>query len=310
MSRKRLTMNDQLALAEVVKNEYNNLNDENDRKAFAEVVVDTIREDIMQDDLISTLGVVQRTFGLNETMQFKTTRGCKAFIHEPKSPIPRSTFQNRIHRLDAELLGVRPSLELGEIQSGRYGELADIREFAMEALQGKKYQILWNTLVNSIASTDANYWTLAASSTPNAKINAVDSGLDYVADQQSSSVVAIVGRRNALQFLSKSEAYTPATYLGVSDRKLQELDYSLYPGSYRSIPVVMLNQYEDGWGVNNITENEIMILGRNTLHMGIQEELGMQQWVDGETLEWNLHLYTRCGFGVFFPDRNARIHLT
>lgn len=313
MSRKRLTLNqaDQLALAEVVKKDFNNLETAQDQHAFAEIIVDSIKEDIMQDDLLNILGVKSRTFGFNETMQFKTTRGCKAFIHEPGTPIPRSTFMNRVHKLDAELIGVRPTLELGEIQSGRFGELADVKEFAMEALQGKSYNILWNTLINSVATTDSNYWSVGASSTGNAKVNAVDSGLDYVADQQSSNVVAIVGRRNALKFLAKAESYQPTNYYGMnSDRRLEELNYSLYPGTYRGVPVVMLNQYEDGWGINNITENEIMILGSNTLHMGIKEELGMQEWTDGETLLWNMHIYTRRGFGVFFPERNARIQLT
>lgn len=310
MRRKSLTAQDQLALAETVNNKFNGLNTKEDQQAFAEVIVDQIREDIMRDNLIDAMGVISRTFAFNETMQFKTTRGTKAFIHEPGSPAPRSTFQNRVHYLDAEFISVRPTLELGEIQSGRYGSVADIREFAMEEIQGKKYNILWNTLINSVATTDANYWSVSSSGTPNAKVNAIDSGLDYVADIPGSMEVAIVGRRSALKFLSKHEAYQPANFLGPSNRKMEELDYNLYPGQYRGVPVIMLNQYQDGWGMNNITDNEIMILGKNTLYMGVKEELGMQQWVDGATLEWNLHLYTRCGFGVFFPERNARIKLS
>lgn len=284
------------------------VNDKKARVAFATVIVDELREDIVRDDVIGMLGVDVRTYQEGQSLEF-TTHGktLKAYVHEPGSFAPRSRIVNKSVTLTAELVSVNTELEIGELKSGRYGSVEDIRREALETLQGRKYGIVWSTLVGSVATTDANYWSVAAADSAAAKKAALESGLQYVLDQQGSTAVAIVGRRNALGFLGDYSAYN--TY-GPSEAKKAELDTNPYPASYKGIPVVYLNQYKDGWNGSVISEGNIMIVGSDTIKMGVERELDFAEDFNSNTLVWNVHMYEKYGVAVLRPTRNARIAIT
>ena len=284
------------------------VNDKKARVAFATTIVDELREDQMMDDIVSTLGVDVRTYQEGQSLEFTTHgRTLKAYVHEPGSFAPRSRIVNKSVTLTAELVSVNTEMEIGELRSGRYGTVEDIRRQALETLQGRKYGIVWSTLIGSVASTDGNYWSVATAASAAAKKAALDSGLEYVLDQQGSTAVAIVGRRNALGFLGDYSAYN--TY-GPSEAKKSELDTRPYPASYKGIPVVYLNQYKDGWAGNIITESNIMIVGSDTIKMGVERGLDFAEDFDSNTLVWNIHFYEKYGVAVFRPTRNAKIVLT
>lgn len=281
--------------------------DKEARFSAAETIVKELREQIERDNIMSLLGAEVVTFNPGQACEFITRKGMKAFVHEPGSYAPRSSITNRSQTLSTELVSVHPEIEIGHLKSGRYGTIQDLKSMALDELLGRKYGIVWSTLVGSIASTASNYWSVSSSATAAAKRAALDSGFDYVADRQGSTITAIVGRRTALSFLSDYTAYT--TY-GPSEMKKQDIEDTNYIGKYRGVPVILLNQYTDGWGVNVIANNEIMLLGKDTVKIGVTRPLDFMEEVEVNTLKWHIHMFEEYGTAVFFPERNARIKLT
>jgi hypothetical protein len=285
-------------------------NDPTQRRALAETIVKDLREEIIQDNIIELLGVETETFLPGQSVQFVTRKGLKAYVHEPGSAAPRSTITNKIQTLTTELVSVHPEMEIAQLQSGRYGSVQEIKDFALEALLARKYGIVWNTLIASVPTTQTapQYQALALGATTAIKKAALDSGIDYVADQPGSYPVAIVGRRSALAWVADYPGYNATNLTGPSDRKKVEIDYSLYPGTYRGLPVIMLNQYNDGWGTKVISESGWMVVGSNTLKMGIDRQLDFMESVDVDTLMWHIHMFESYGFGVFNATRNSRVY--
>lgn len=283
-----------------------------DRKAVAEVIVFDMQEQIDRDNIIAGLGVDVRTFNLGQTPQWRTRKGIKVFTSQPGSYAPRSQMANRIQTLSTERHHAHPEIEITALQSGRYGDVSDLRDEALAQLLGQKYAKIWTTLVGSVSSGAVNYSSIASGATSAAKKNALDSGVDYVADQQDSDVTAIVGRRNALHWLADYEAYsTSAGYgYGPGENLKNQLDNTLYPATYRGIPVVYLNQYTDGYGINLISENEIFILGRGTLKLGVDLPLQFLEAIDVDNTTWHLNIFESYGAAVFDSTKNFRLQLT
>lgn len=280
-----------------------------ERRAIADTIVKDISEDVMMDDIINVLGVHTETFDEGQSVQFRTKQGMKAYVHEPGSYAPRSTVTTHVVTLATELVSVHPEMEIGQLKSGRYGQVDDLRGEASDELLGNQYATIWNTAIGAAPSSNSlsNYWTVASAATAAAKKSAVDSGFDHVADQPNSTIVAIVGRRSALKFLQDYSAYT--TY-GPSEKLKEDIDTNPFINSYRGIPVVMLNQYKDGYGINRIDSDEIMILGKDTVKMGIDRPVDSMEAVDVDTLMWHFHIFMKFGIAVVNPARNARIHLS
>lgn len=279
------------------------------RRAIAETIVKDVRQDVEQDDLIRLMGVDVQYFDEGQSVQFRTRRGMKAYVHAPGSLAPRSTMTTNTVVLTTELTSVHPELEIGQLTSGRYGSIQDIRNEAKSELLGSQYATIWNTLIASVPSSQAgtNYWTYASTVTAAAQKNALDSGFNYVADVAGSEITAIVGRRSALGFLQDYSAYTTHA---PSDKLRSELESNPFVGSYRGVPVIMLNQYTDGYGVNRITNGNIMILGKDTIKMGVDRPVGVEETIDVDTLNWHMHIYTKFGTAVVLPTRNARIYIS
>lgn len=280
-----------------------------EREAFAETIVRELREEIQKDDLISLLQVEVQNFKEGQTIEWVTRKGLKAYVHEPGSYAPRSTITNKVTTMSAEMVSVNTEMELGQLRAGRYGTVQSIRAEALEVLRGRKYSIIWSTLIGSVATSAANYFTISDFATHAAKRAMLDSGCNYVADQQGSSLVAIIGRRTDLEFLSDHTTYSAAPG-GPSEAVKSVIDNNIAVPTYRGVPVVYLNQYSDTYGANQITEGSIMILGRETLKLGYERNLDFEQSIDSNTLVWNIHLYEKYGLGVFNALRNAKLKIT
>jgi hypothetical protein len=280
-------------------------NDAGQRRALAEVIVKELRDWIEKDDILAALKVDIQTFLPGQTVQWITRKGVKAFVHEPGSYAPRSTIANKTTTLSTEMISVNPEIEIGQLRSGRYGTIQDIKDMAMQELLSRKYGIIWSTLIGSISAGNASqYWTAAKTVSAAAKKNAVDSGFDYVADK--TEVTAIIGRRTALSWMADYSAWSTT---GPSENMKNQLETTTaYPQSYRGVPVIMLNQYTDGWGTDVITADNVMILGRDTVKLGVDRPLDFMEEINIDTLMWHIHIFESYGTAVFFPERNARIY--
>lgn len=312
-TRKNLSLEQNQAIASALANV--DFNDPVQKRALAEIILKDLKEVINRDDIISALGVEVVEFPLGTTPQFRTQRGLKAYVHAPGSYAPRSVVAQKVQTLYTERVSVNPEIEITQLQSGRYGTIQDLKTEALDELLGRKYATIWTALIASVPTTTAapQYLTVANAGSSAAKKAAIDSGLDYVADQQGSYPVAIVGRRSTLSWLGDYQAYNIGTSVpgqGPSEPRKVMLDNQLYPETYRGIPVIMLNQYADGYGVNLIQTGECMIIGSNTIKLGVDLPLGYAENVDADTLIWNLHIYEGYGTGVFFTNRNCRIKFT
>jgi len=285
-------------------------NDERQRKAVAQTIVFDLEEQIAQDNLISLLGVDVRTFLPGQTPQWRTRKGIKVFTIEPGSYVPRSQIAQRVQTLTTERHAAHPSIEIDQLRGGRYGDIGDLRNEALEQLLGTKYARIWTTLVGSITSSDTTqYWTVGKTDTALAKKNALDSGIDYVADQQGSHATAIIGRRNALLWLADYAAYA-GNGAGMPESQKEHLYQNISTPQYRGLPILYLNQYKDGWGVNMIQEDEIMVVGYDTIKMGIDGPLTFLEGIDIDNTTWHINIFESYGVGVFDSTRNGRIHLT
>lgn len=282
-------------------------NDPSTYKAIAETIVFELKEELVQDDLMRILGVDVRTFLPGQTPEWRTTKGLKVFTSQPGAAAPRSQVSNQSIQLTTEEHHIHPEINLVTLRSGRYGDIQDLKNEALEKLQGFRYNKIWGTVVGSVASTDANYWTVANSASSAAKKNALDSGINYAEDVAGSKATVIVGRRNELTWLADYAAY-PSN--APSEAYLQLMERNIFPPVYRSLPVIYLNQFEDGWGLNMITEDEIFVMGLDTVKMGIDMELTALEDIDTDTATWHMNMWERYGTAVFNPLRNARIKLT
>lgn len=285
-------------------------NDERQRKAVAQTIVFDLEDKIKHDNLLSLLGVDVRTFLPGQIPQWRTRKGIKVFTIQPGSYVPRSQMAQRVQTLTTERHAAHPSIEIDQLRSGRYGDIVDLRNEALTQLLGTKYAKIWSTLVGSITSDDTDqYWTFASSDTSLAKKNALDSGIDYVADQQGSYPTAIVGRRNALLWLADYAAYA-GSGAGIPESQKEHMYTNISIPQYRGLPILYLNQYTDGWGVNMIQENEIMVVGADTLKLGADGPLTFLEGIDVDNTTWHINIFESYGVGVFDSTRNGRIHIT
>lgn len=306
-SRKILTSEERRAFASAMQAV--DFKDPAQRFEIAETIVKELKEEIDRDDVLAALDAEVVEFLPGQSVQWVTRKGLKVFVHEPGAYVPRSVLTNRTQTLYTDRVAVHPEIEITQLKSGRYGSLQEIKDQAYAELSGRKYASAWTTLIGSVATTDANYFATVSGPTSAQKKAAVDSGIDYVADQQGSYPTAIVGRRSALNWLADYAAY-PASQNVISDSRKEVMDNQIYPGTYRGLPVVMLNQYKDGYGVNMITNNNIMVVGKGTVKIGVDVPLDFLEGVDINTTMWHMNIFESYGVGVFFPERNARIYLT
>lgn len=279
-----------------------------DRRAIADTVVRKLNEEIRQEDISQFFATVD-TFGVNETPEYQYQKGLKAYIREPGTYMPRSTITQRTVTLDTEKVGVHPEFELSQLQAGRYGSLANVKNMAREALVGKRNAILWNTLVNSITGTPAtgtNYLAFSSTAAAAIKKNFLVSGIDYADDKAVNGIQAIVGRRSLLGFIMDLDGYSDK-FQEIRDLGGNSLTGGVMMGAFRGIPIVALHQYTDGYDQNVISATDIMIVSRGTTRLAVTQPVQALEEIDVDYAIWHMHLFEKYGAGIFWPDRNVRI---
>ena len=278
-----------------------NWNDPEERRAIALTILQYVEEDVMREDLESLL-VDVTNFNIGESPQWITRKGLKAYVHEPGSYAPRSTVTQKVLTINTEQVSVHPEFELNQLRAGRYGSIADVRTMAVEELLGRKYSIIWSTVIGSITSSDSNYATVAGSATASTKLAALDSAIDYVEDKSPGGVKAIVGRYTALGWITTTSLW--------SEQNKTNIENTGNMGAYRGTPLVKLHQYTDGYGNKWIQDNEIVVVGTGSTKLGRNQSLEVMDDLDINTKMWDLRIDEQYGVVVHYPQRNYRIHLS
>lgn len=278
-----------------------NWNDPEERSAIALTILEYVKEDIRRADM-EALMVDVYNFNIGESPQWITRKGLKAYVHEPGSYSPRSTITQAILTINTEQVSVHPEFELNQLRAGRYGTIADVRQMASDELLGRKYSIIWSTVIGSITSANSNYTTFASAATAATKLLALDSALDYVDDASPGGIKAIVGRATAL-------GWVKTTSLWSEDTKRQ-IETTGQWGAYKGVPIVQLRQYTDGYGNRWIQDNEILILGFGSTKLGRNQDLEVLDDLNIDDKMWHLRLDEQYGVVVHYPDYNYRIHVS
>ena len=277
-----------------------NWTDPEERRAVALTILEFVQEDVQREDLESLL-VDPYSFNIGETPQWVTRKGLKAYVHEPGSYSPRSTITQKVLTIATEQVSIHPEFELNQLRAGRYGSIADIRQMAVEELLGRKYSIIWATVIGSIAATDANYATFAGTAVAATKLAALDTAISYVEDASQAGVKCIVGRFTALGWLTTTTLWSEFTQ--------RDIEMTGQMGKYRGIPVIKLHQYTDGYGNRWIQENEILVVGMGSSKLGRNQALEVMDDINIDDKMWHLRMDEQYGVVVHYPLRNYRLHI-
>jgi hypothetical protein len=278
-----------------------NWRDPQERSAFAETIVEVVKYDVERDNLID-LFAEQEVIPVGASKEWVVRKGIKAYIHEPGSYAPRSTITNITNTIQSEMASVHPQMELGQLESGRYGTVADIRKMCKDELLGMKYGTIWNVMIASIASSDSNYQTYSATNDNLVtKKNVLVSGLKWVNDI-GQGAKAIVGRYSLVSDITEFDGY--------SETWKEQVDREGFLGAFRGVPILSLKQYTNGDGIRMINADNVFISSNGTAKIAVTQELRVEEDKDIDTLFWHMHMYEKYGCAVFFPERNYRIAVT
>jgi len=291
-NKKELTVAEKQELSNFIQAiDWNNPADEK-RRALATKIVESVRQDIYTQDIVSMIAD-SRTFGPGEELQFKTREGLVAYVIDPGSFAPRSVITNTVTTLPKKLITVATELDLGQLRSGRYGTIADIKQQAAEQILGAKSAMMWEVAWRAVTSStaDSNYATVSSSATASTKKSALDTAISYLEDYTQAGAKAIVGRFSSLSFLEDLD------YQTLPDDLRSMIYREGFLGVYKGVPVFRLKSFKDTYRVQKISANYILVLGEGTLKYG-EEEPGLEVYeqVKGTTTRgWELAFWVACG---------------
>ncbi len=298
----RISPEERQAFAEKMKAV--NWRDPEERLAVATDIIKWVIDDVYDDDIIGMIADVE-TFNEGEEVKFHILEGLIAYIHEPGSFAPRSVLTKTEVVLPTQLVSVATELDIGQLRSGRYGTINDLRRRATEALLGRRNKLLWETTYGAVTATatDGNYATFASSATAATKRAAIDAALTYVHDNNSQGPKAIIGRYTALDWLPD---------LGTSywsDRMLDEINRTGFVGEYKGVPVIRLRSYKDEDENQFISASNIMVIGDASVKFGIVSPgLEVYEQLNGTTTRgWQIAFWESYGCAVIQPKFLYRI---
>lgn len=285
-----------------------NWRDPEQRYAVATDIVKWVKDDVYNDDLIGALADVE-TFQEGEAVQFHVLNGLKAYIHEPGSYAPRYQLTKDSVTLPTQLVSVATDLEIGQLRSGRYGTLNDLRREASEALLGQRNYLLWRTAYGAVTSgtTDGNYATFASGASTSTKRSALDAALTYVHDNNSMGPKAIIGRYTALDWINDISG---SEYK--SDDMHNLINRNGFLTIYRGTPVFFLRSYKDADKKQLIDANEILVVGEANIKFGTVDP-GLEVYEDFKgtsTRNWEITFWEKYGCAVVQSEYMYRIHIT
>jgi len=207
----------------------------------------------------------------------------------------------RVFTVPTWMISAHPEYELGQLEAGRYGSAQDQIKMAREAILDEVNARVWNTVSGSVSSGDANYFTCAGSLTR----TALNYAIDYVEDQ-AGGVAAIVGRRNLFSSMLDWNISTYEVGLYSDSMKDQIMKTGKIP-VYRGYPIVSLPQWRSGFGKMIIEQNTVLVVGKDIGKYVTSQDLNYKDAIDVDELMWHIHMYTRMGCAVFFPERIGKV---
>ena len=273
---------------------------EETRKAVAKQVVQVLSDKIEQSD-ITTLLFSSENFNINETPSYELDGELSAYIHTPGSFAPMTQPRNREFTLPQEMISCHIMLPLLQLQSGRYGTIADQLANAERALLGQINKIALDTVIAAVPSTTAlgNYASGALTTTT------LNAAINYIEDQTGGGRV-ITGRRNKLSPIL--DFNTQTTTLDIFPESVKEdiVKRGVF-GQYRGLPIAGFKQYKTPDGKATLAEDSILVLGQDIGRIGFWGAMQNVDDVEIGTLNWHIHAWVLVGAGVFFPERIYRL---
>ena len=277
-----------------------------DRFSAAAVIV-TYLQDVIEQKEVASLFLTKKTLQIGEQYEFIHRKRLRAYWHEPGSYAPRTAMTQVSFTVPMDMLSCHPEYEIQQLKAGRYGTVEEQTAAAEEAMLGALNAYTFALVRDSVPSTSSfgNYFTIATA------VNkaTLDSAVRYV-ENTVGSVAAIVGLKKELDpirdFNTVSNAWT-----GVySDQTVETIRTKGLLDIYSGAPVVPLYQWVDGFGAKTIPEKEIIVVGKDAGVFVTWEEMQNMEGIDIDNLTWHIHIWTKAGAAVFFPERIARIKIT
>lgn len=274
------------------------------RTALAKKITIELQNDIEQRDLSGL--ILDKEFIPVGTQAEWTLKGkMRVYWHEPGSYAPRTSVFQRVFTLTTEMLSAHPEFEITQLRAGRYGTIADQASSAREAILGAINARVWNTLVGSIATSGVPNYAAAAGGVTK---TVLDAAITYVNDQPGGGAKAIIGRRTVLD---KILDFNISTYeVGAfDDATKRQIIQTGSLGQYRGVPIIGLPQWRDANGRATISSENIIVVGGGSGKFVVAQNLESMDDIDIDTLVWHMHMWTKVGCAVFFPERNYRINI-
>lgn len=279
-------------------------------KAVANYIVKYIKETIAFRDVADlTLGVDTLPLGVTPEYVMKGNKP-KVYWHEPGSYAPRTQIVNKQFTVPTGMLSCHPEYELGQLVTGRYGTMAEITSDAKDEMAGAINALVWNTLKGAV-TTGTNYATM---STAVLSYSALKTAVRYMQDKPGGAK-CIIGRRTLLNELMDFETVprvssTSSPMLRVySDSQKEAFWLRGFDAitTFEGVPVIALDQWQDAYGNNTISETDVLVLGQNIGKFVVTEDYKQLDDIDINDLMWHIHIWKRCGCAVWKSDRIYRI---
>jgi hypothetical protein len=294
----------QKALAEEMSKAFDS-NDLSLRSALAKKITQKLQNDIEQRDLSGFL-LDKEFIPLGTNVEWTLPSKMRVYWHEPGSYAPRTAIFQKVFTLATEMLSAHPEYELNQLRAGRYGTIADQTGMAREALLGAINAKTWSTVVGSITSAGPNYANDTGGLLTKASL---DFAINWANDQAGGGAKAIVGRRHLLNPILDFGSVGNVDSGVFSDSVKDQILRTGAIGVYRGVPLIPLMQWVDGNGSNTITNQDVMVMGSGSGKFVVQQNLDSLDNIDIDALIWHIHMWTRVGMAVWFPERNFRIYV-
>ena len=217
------------------------------RQEIAEIVYMIVREQVEQPNWVDQ--IFQRVdLGFQDSPVVRTKSGLDAWQLSDKADLPQRFQTTKDQLVNTYRFGGSTNASRRELGSGRIDTLQQLASEIRNQMQGKINTYVWNLLVATSSSGDANYFDTGA--TYKARL---DSAIDYLSD--FGNIRAIVG-------LGSAGVNAVTNFTGYSETRLSERDDSLFLQTYRGIPLVKVRQvYKSDAGDFNVEDGTAQITG-------------------------------------------------
>lgn len=304
MANVNITKDDAKALAELCGpgGKYD-LDTEAGRKAMAVKVLKRIQLEVAAFDIVPFVLDVDNSFSVGDTIQWWDLDGLTVYQHEPGGVRPKSKVVKKTFTATPDFYSVTAVLHWVDRMSGRYGSVAGIQSMMRDRLVGEKSKKLWDLMKSTVTSSHANY---ASSSGDLAKAD-LDLAIKTISDK-GKRPRAILGRRLALD---KILDFGTAAGVDFSEDAKRSIEQTGSLGVYRGVPIVAFPEFQDENDVALIDNQNVFVVADGVGRLAPLDGVGMNQWVDNETQDWNISMHEYYAMALLDVSRSMfRIEIT